>query len=45
MELVVVIGKEGRQIPQDKASEFIAGYTVGHDVSARDWQIKKVIYK
>ena len=23
------------------ALEYVAGYTVGHDVSARDWQLKK----
>lgn len=40
-ELVAVIGREGRHIPRDKAGDFIAGYTCGHDVSARDWQRKK----
>jgi len=39
VELVLVIGKEGRRIPEEKAFEHIAGYTIGHDVSARDWQI------
>lgn len=38
-ELVVVIGKSGRDIPQDRALEHVAGYMNGHDVSARDWQI------
>lgn len=40
-ELVVVIGRGGRHIPQEKAWEHIAGYTCGHDVSARDWQLQK----
>jgi len=40
-ELVVVIGKRGRNIPADVALSYVAGYTVGHDVSARDWQLKK----
>jgi 2-keto-4-pentenoate hydratase/2-oxohepta-3-ene-1,7-dioic acid hydratase in catechol pathway len=40
-ELVVVIGKRGRNILAAAASEYIAGYTVGNDVSARDWQLKK----
>jgi 2-keto-4-pentenoate hydratase/2-oxohepta-3-ene-1,7-dioic acid hydratase in catechol pathway len=40
-ELVVVIGKKGRYIPRDQARQYVAGYTVGHDVSARDWQLKK----
>src|SRR5947209_881296 len=34
-ELVVVVGKRGRHIPEDKAFEHVAGYTCGHDVSAR----------
>lgn len=38
-ELVVVIGKKGKNIPREQAMEHVAGYTVGHDVSARDWQI------
>lgn len=37
-ELVVVIGKEGRNLSADKAADHIAGYTVGNDVSARDLQ-------
>lgn len=39
-ELVVVIGKRGRDITEDAAFDHVAGYTVGHDVSARDWQFK-----
>ncbi len=39
-ELVIVIGKMGRHIPVEKAMQFVAGYCVGHDVSARDWQFK-----
>ncbi|MFH1179096.1 MAG: fumarylacetoacetate hydrolase family protein, partial [Candidatus Bathyarchaeota archaeon] len=35
-ELAVVIGKEGKYIPAEKAYEYIAGYTVFIDVSARD---------
>lgn len=37
-ELVVVIGKEGRRIALEDSMEYVAGYTCGHDVSARDWQ-------
>jgi 2-keto-4-pentenoate hydratase/2-oxohepta-3-ene-1,7-dioic acid hydratase in catechol pathway len=40
-ELVIVIGKAGRNIPAGSALNHVAGYTVGHDVSARDWQLKK----
>lgn len=39
-ELVVVIGKAGRDIAKDRAFDHVAGYTIGHDVSARDWQFK-----
>lgn len=40
-ELVVVIGKAGKDIPREKALEHVLGYTVGHDVSARIWQEQK----
>jgi 2-keto-4-pentenoate hydratase/2-oxohepta-3-ene-1,7-dioic acid hydratase in catechol pathway len=40
-ELVVVIGRGGRHIPRDRAFEHVGGYAVGHDVSARDWQLNK----
>jgi 2-keto-4-pentenoate hydratase/2-oxohepta-3-ene-1,7-dioic acid hydratase in catechol pathway len=38
-ELVVVIGKRGKNIPREEAMSYIAGYTNGNDISARDWQI------
>ena len=38
-ELVVVIGKAGKNIAESDALEYVAGYANGHDVSARDWQI------
>jgi 2-keto-4-pentenoate hydratase/2-oxohepta-3-ene-1,7-dioic acid hydratase in catechol pathway len=37
-ELVVVIGKGGRNIPREVAREHVFGYCCGNDVSARDWQ-------
>jgi len=40
-ELVVVIGQGGKHISREKAREHIGGYTIGHDVSARDWQFNK----
>lgn len=40
-ELVVVIGRPGRYIPEADAMDYVAGYMCGNDVSARDWQIKK----
>jgi 2-keto-4-pentenoate hydratase/2-oxohepta-3-ene-1,7-dioic acid hydratase in catechol pathway len=40
-ELVIVIGKKGKNIPAAQAMDHVAGYTIGNDVSARDWQLKK----
>lgn len=40
-ELVVVIGRAGRYIARDHALGYVAGYCPGHDVSARDWQLRK----
>jgi 2-keto-4-pentenoate hydratase/2-oxohepta-3-ene-1,7-dioic acid hydratase in catechol pathway len=40
-ELVIVVGQRGRNIKPQEAMNFVAGYTIGHDVSARDWQLKK----
>lgn len=40
-ELVIVVGKRGRHIPEANAMDYVAGYAVGHDVSARDWQLEK----
>jgi 2-keto-4-pentenoate hydratase/2-oxohepta-3-ene-1,7-dioic acid hydratase in catechol pathway len=40
-ELVLVVGKKGRNLTPTAAMGCLAGYTVGHDVSARDWQLRK----
>ena len=40
-ELVVVIGKECKDVSREDALDCVAGYMCGNDVSARDWQIKK----
>jgi 2-keto-4-pentenoate hydratase/2-oxohepta-3-ene-1,7-dioic acid hydratase in catechol pathway len=37
-ELVAVVGKRGRNITAEEAKQFILGYTVGNDVTARDLQ-------
>jgi len=37
-ELVAVIGKRGKNITPEQAREFILGYTIGNDVTARDLQ-------
>jgi 2,4-didehydro-3-deoxy-L-rhamnonate hydrolase len=37
-ELAVVIGAVARRVPRERAMEYVAGYTVCNDVSARDLQ-------
>jgi 2-keto-4-pentenoate hydratase/2-oxohepta-3-ene-1,7-dioic acid hydratase in catechol pathway len=37
-EIAVIIGKPGRDIPQDKAYEHVAGYSAYNDGSVREWQ-------
>jgi 2-keto-4-pentenoate hydratase/2-oxohepta-3-ene-1,7-dioic acid hydratase in catechol pathway len=37
-ELVVVIGREARNVPVERAHEYIFGLTAGNDASERDWQ-------
>jgi 2-keto-4-pentenoate hydratase/2-oxohepta-3-ene-1,7-dioic acid hydratase in catechol pathway len=39
-ELAVVIGERCRHVPEDRAHEVIAGYTIANDVSVRDWQLR-----
>ncbi|MDM8514716.1 fumarylacetoacetate hydrolase family protein [Desulfobacterales bacterium HSG16] len=38
VELAIVIGKQGRRISREQAYDYIAGYTVMNDVSAREAQ-------
>ncbi len=38
-ELAVVIGKVCRDAAESDALQYVAGYTCGHDVSARTWQL------
>ena len=42
LEIACVIGKGGKNIPEDKAQGFIAGYTIMNDWSARDIQEKEM---
>lgn len=39
-EFAFVIGKRGKDIPKDKALDYVAGYTIVHDVSCRDYQMR-----
>ena len=38
VELAVVFGKEGRDIPANAAYDYVFGYTIANDVTARDLQ-------
>jgi len=38
VEFAVVLGRSGKDISRDDASDFVAGYTILNDVSARDLQ-------
>ena len=37
-EMVIVIGKRARDVPKDKALDYVLGVTCGNDVSERFWQ-------
>jgi len=39
-ELAVIIGKTGKNIPEEEALSYVFGYTVLNDVTARDLQDK-----
>lgn len=37
-ELVLVVGREAREVPVESAADYLFGVTAGNDVSERDWQ-------
>ena len=39
-ELVIIIGKAGKNISREQARDHILGYTIGNDVSARALQFR-----
>ncbi|KAI5287643.1 hypothetical protein KEM54_005845 [Ascosphaera aggregata] len=39
-ELVIVIGREAKDVSEEDALNYVLGYAVGDDVSHRNWQIK-----
>lgn len=39
-ELAVVIGRAAKNVPRERALDYVLGYTATNDVSARDWQIR-----
>ena len=42
LELAAIIGKKGKNIPAARASDYIFGYTIWNDMSARDTQRKEL---
>ncbi|RUL54251.1 MULTISPECIES: fumarylacetoacetate hydrolase family protein [Lysinibacillus] len=43
-ELAIVIGKRGKEIPKNQAIDYIFGYTIANDITARDLQDRHVQY-
>jgi len=39
-ELVIVIGKQCKHVPEDEVYDYVLGFTCGNDVSARDCQLR-----
>jgi 2-keto-4-pentenoate hydratase/2-oxohepta-3-ene-1,7-dioic acid hydratase in catechol pathway len=37
-ELAVIIGRTAKDVPRKHALEYVFGYSIGNDVTARDWQ-------
>lgn len=42
LEVAIIIGKEGKDISVDEADDYIFGYTIFNDWSARDLQLKEM---
>ncbi len=40
-ELLIVMGKSARNVSEAEALDYVAGYAIGHDFSARDLQLEK----
>ena len=38
IEMAIVIGRKGKDIPKERAMDYVAGYTILNDLSARDIQ-------
>lgn len=43
LEIAVILGKKGRNIKAEKADEYIAGYTIMNDMSARTLQMEEML--
>lgn len=42
LEIAVIIGKEGRSIPEEEGEDYIYGYTIYNDWSTRDFQNREM---
>jgi 2-keto-4-pentenoate hydratase/2-oxohepta-3-ene-1,7-dioic acid hydratase in catechol pathway len=42
LELACILGKRGKDIPEEDASDYIFGYTIFNDLTARDAQFKEM---
>lgn len=42
-ELAVVIGKDAKHVSRERALDYVFGYSIANDVSARDWQREKAL--
>ena len=40
-ELVIIIGQTANDVPRERALDYVFGYSIANDVSARDWQRQK----
>jgi len=40
-ELAFVIGRDAKNVPASEAMDYVLGFTIANDVSARDWQIER----
>ena len=43
LEVAVVLGKKGRNVPADQADKYIAGYMIMNDMSARTLQMEEML--
>jgi 2-keto-4-pentenoate hydratase/2-oxohepta-3-ene-1,7-dioic acid hydratase in catechol pathway len=42
-ELAVIIGRAAKHVSRERALDYVLGYTIANDVSARDWQRDKAL--
>ncbi|MHA1270083.1 MAG: fumarylacetoacetate hydrolase family protein [Candidatus Helarchaeota archaeon] len=45
VEFAIIIGKKGKNISEDDASQYIFGYTILNDFSARDIEIPEILLR